>query len=224
MNFIRLFTRRPVTTIMFFSMLLMFGIYSYLNLAKDQFPDIEIPFVLVTTVYPGAGPEEVETQVTEKIEEAVASVSGLKSQESISQENLSIVVAEFELSVDPDIAENDVRSKIDQIVSDLPDDAEKPATAQYDLGAEPIAQIAVLAPRPIEEIYQLVDDKMVDRFTQIKGLAKVDVFGKKEREIIISVSSKKLEAFGLSIVDVNNMIAAFNMKLPAGRIVEGEQS
>lgn len=223
MNFIRLFTRRPVTTIMFFAMLLMFGIYSYLNLAKDQFPDIEIPFVLVTTVYPGAGPEEVETQVTEKIEEAVASVSGLKSQESISQENLSLVVAEFELSVDPDVAENDVRSKIDQIVSDLPDDAEKPATAQYDLGAEPIAQIAVLAPRSVEEIYQLVDEKMVDRFTQIKGLAKVDVFGKKEREIVISVSSKKLEAFGLSIVDVNDMIAAFNMKLPAGRIIEGEQ-
>lgn len=223
MNFIRLFTRRPVTTIMLFGMFLMFGVYAYLNLAKDQFPAVEIPYVLVTTVYPGAGPEEVETQVTKKIEEAVASVSGLKSQESISQENLSIVVAEFELSVDADIAENDVRSKLDQIVNDLPGDAHKPMTAQYDLSAMPIAQIAVLAPRPIEEIYQLVDEKMVDRFTQIQGLAKVDVFGKKEREIVIAVSSKKLEAFGLSIVDVNDMIAAFNMKLPAGRIIEGEQ-
>ena len=223
MNFIRLFTRRPVTTIMLFGMFLMFGAYSYLNLAKDQFPDVEIPFVTVTTIYPGAGPEEVETQITEKIEEAVASVSGLKSQQSISQEGLSLVIAEFELSVDGNIAENDVRSKIDQIVNDLPEDAQKPMTAQYDFSALPIAQIAVLAPRPVEEIYQLVDEKMVDRFTQIQGLAKVEVFGKKDREIVISVSAKKLEAFGLSIVDVNDMIAAFNMKLPAGRIIEGEQ-
>ena len=223
MNFVRVFTRRPVATIMLCGMMMMFGIYSYLKLSKDQFPKIDIPYVMVSTVYPGAGPEEIESQVTKKIEEAVAGVSGLKSQKSISQENLSTVVCEFELSVDGDEAESDVRSKVEQILSDLPDEVQKPIIAQRDLSALPIAQIAVIAPRPVEEIYQVVDDKMVDRFTQIQGLAKVQVSGQKEREIIVSVSSKKLEAFGLSILDVDNMISYFNMKLPAGHVVEGEQ-
>ena len=223
MNFIRLFTRRPVTTIMLFGMFIMFGFYSYMKLAKDQFPDVEVPYVVVTTVYGGAGPEEVESQVTDKIEEAVASVSGLKSQESTSMEGLSLVVAEFELSIDPDQAENDVRSKIDTILSDLPDDADAPVTQKYDLSARPIAQLAVVAPRPVEEIYNFVDESMVDRFTQINGLARVELFGSKEREIVISVSSKKLEAFGLSITDVNSLVSSFNTKLPAGRVIEGEQ-
>ncbi|GAK48925.1 acriflavin resistance protein [Candidatus Moduliflexus flocculans] len=223
MNFVRLFTRRPVTTIMICGMMVMFGVYSYLKLSKDQFPKIDIPYVTITTIYPGAGPEEIESQVTKKIEEAVAAVSGLKSQQSISQENLSMVIAKFELSVNGDEAENDTRSKIEQILNDLPEDAEKPIVAQYDFNALPIAQIAVIAPRPVEEIYQVVDDKMIDRFTQIQGLAKVQVFGQKEREIVVSVSSKKLEAFGLSILDINNMVSYFNMKMPAGRVIEGEQ-
>ncbi len=223
MNFVRLFTRRPVTTIMLCGMMVMFGVYSYFKLSKDQFPKIDVPYVIVTTIYPGAGPEEIESQVTKKIEEAVAGVSGLKSQESISQENLSIIAAEFELSVNGDDAESDTRSKVEQILNDLPDDAQKPVIAQFDLNALPIAQIAVVAPRPVEEIYQVVDDNMIDRFMQIQGLAKVQVFGEKEREIVVSVSSKKLEAFGLSILDIDNMISYFNMKMPAGRVVEGEQ-
>ncbi len=223
MNFIRLFTRRPVTTIMVFLILLMFGAYSYTKLAKDLFPKIDIPYVLISAIYPGAGPDEVETQVTEKIEEAVASVSGLKAQNSISQESASLVMAEFELAVDPDVAENDVRSKIDQIISDLPDDADRPITAKFELGSLPIAQIAVLAPHPVEDIYRLVDESMIDRFTQINGLASVDVFGQKEREIVIAVSSEKLVSYGLSILDLNNLITAFNMKLPAGRLINNEQ-
>lgn len=224
MNFLRLFTRRPVTTIMIFGMFMLFGVYSYLKLAKDQFPKIDVPYIAVITVYPGAGPEEVETQVTEKIEEAVASVSGLKKQTSTSQDGLSMVVAEFELSVDGDLAENDVRSEIDQIINDLPSDAKKPTVAQFDLSALPIAQLAVLAPRPAEDIYQVVDEhKLMDRLTQVQGLAKVELFGKKEREIVLSVSSKRLEAFGLSILDLDNLIAAYNLKLPAGRVIEGEQ-
>lgn len=223
MNFIRLFTRRPVTTIMVFGMFLLFGGYSYFQLQKDLFPQIDVPYVTIITVYPGAGPEEVESQVTENIEEAVASVSGLDTQTSTSQEGLSLVIAAFELDVDGDVAEANVRSQVDQILNDLPDGSQKPTTAQFDLSALPIAQIAVVAGRPVEAIYQTVDNLMVDRFKQINGLAKVEVTGGKEREIIISVSSKKLEAFGLSILDVDNMISAFNMKLPAGRIIEAEQ-
>ncbi len=223
MNVIKLFTRRPVTTIMVFGMFLLFGTYSYFKLAKDQFPPVDVPWVTVITIYPGAGPEEVESQITEKIEEAVASVSGLKSQNSTSQEGLSLVAAEFELEVDGDVAEADVRSQVEQILNNLPDDAMKPTTAQFDLSALPIAQIAVVAPRPVEEIYQIVDTRIADRFKQINGLAKVEVTGGKEREIVISVPPQKLEAFGLSILDIDNMIAAFNMKLPAGRIIQGDQ-
>ncbi|MBD3306918.1 hypothetical protein GF339_10835 [candidate division KSB3 bacterium] len=223
MNVIKLFTRRPVTTIMVFGMLLLFGGYSYFQLAKAQFPPIDVPVVTVITVYPGAGPEEVESQVTKTIEEAVASVSGLKSQNSISQEGLSIVVAEFELEVEGNVAEADVRSQVDQVLNDLPEDALQPTTAQFDLNALPIGRVAVVAPQPVEEIYQVVDERIVDRFKQINGLAKVEVIGGKEREIVISVSSHKLEAFGLSILDIDNLIGAFNMKLPAGRIIEGEQ-
>lgn len=208
---------------MVFLILLMFGAYSYMKLSKDLFPKIDVPYITISTIYAGAGPEEIENQVTEKIEEAVASVSGLDSQNSISQESLSLVVAKFELNVDADVAESDVRSKIDQIINDLPDNADRPITAQFELGSLPIAQIAVLAPHPVEDIYQLVDEKMIDRLTQINGLASVDLFGEKEREIVIAVSSKKLVSYGLSILDLNSLIAAFNMKLPAGRIINNEQ-
>ena len=208
---------------MVFLILLMFGAYSYTKLAKDLFPKIDVPYVTISTIYPGAGPEEMESQVTEKIEEAVASVSGLDSQLSVSQESVSLVVAEFELAVDPDVAENDMRSKVEQIVNKLPDDANRPITAKFELGALPIAQIAVLAPHPVEDIYRLVDERIIDRLTQINGLASVDVFGRKEREIVIAVSSKKLVSYGLSILDLNGLITAFNMKLPAGRLINNEQ-
>jgi hydrophobic/amphiphilic exporter-1 (mainly G- bacteria), HAE1 family len=223
LHFIRLFTRRPVTTVMLFGMSLLFGVYSYFQLPKDLFPPVDVPWIIVTTVYPGAGPEEIESQITEKIEEAVASVSGLKSQDSISQEGVSLVAAEFELDVSGDVAEANIRSQVDQILNDLPGDAQQPIVAQFDLDALPIAQVAVIAPRPVEEIYEQVDELMVDRFKQINGLSRVGVVGGREREIVISVSSRKLEAFGLSILDIDTMIGAFNMKLPAGRIIEGDQ-
>jgi HAE1 family hydrophobic/amphiphilic exporter-1 len=223
MNFVRFFTRRPVTTVMIFLALLMFGAYGYYRMPKEQFAQVDVPYVTVITIYAGAGPEEIETQVTEKIEEAVATVSGLKQQRSISQDGVSYIVAEFEIEVSGTTAENDVRSKIDQIINDLPTGADRPITAKLEIGAKAIAQVAVVAPRPVEEIYKLADDKILDRFTQINGLASVDVFGEKEREIVISLSPKKLEAYGLSIVDVNSLIAAFNLKMPLGRVVTNEQ-
>ena len=209
--------RSVLMTMLIFAFVVM-GIFSLLGLGIDLFPEIELPYVTITTIYPGAGPEEVETLITKPIEEEVSSISGLKTVTSIAQESMSLTFLEFELGRDVDLAAIDVKDKVDAIRIDLPEDAEDPQVQKFDITAIPIINLAVSSPRPLDQLYILTDEEIKERLNRIDGLASVEITGGKEREIHVAVDRRKLQARGLSILQVVQALAQENINLPSGHI------
>ena len=212
--------RRSVMTTMAVLVFVVLGIFSYRRLAVDLLPEVEFPYVTVSTIYPGAGPEEIESQVTKKIEDAVSTISRVKRIDSTSRENLSLVVIEFELGVDVDLASIDVKDEVDAILVDLPDDVEPPVIRKFDINAMPIMELAVSSDRPLEEVYRIADDVIRDRIARVAGVAEVEIVGGKEREIQVALDRARLKAYGLSAMDVVNGVAGENLTVPVGHITE----
>ena len=221
MNLMRIFVRRPVLTTMIIFAFMVLGVYSYRRMPIELMPNIEFPFVIVTTIYPGASPGEVETQVTKKIEDAVSTIANVKTLTSVSQENLSQVFIEFELETDVDLDAIDVKDKVDAIQYTLPENAEKSAISKFDFSAYPIIEIAVSAPRPLEEIYQVADKVIRERLSRINGVAAVDITGKRQREIRVEVSPARLRAYDLTVMEIAGAIMSENVNIPAGHITRG---
>ena len=221
MGLLRIFVRRPVLTTMLLMAFIVLGIFSYNRMIIELFPNIEFPFVIVTTVYPGASPQEVESQVTKRIEDAVSTIANVKSLQSSSMENLSQVFIEFELETDVDLDAIDVKDKVDAIQSEMPENAEESIITKFDISAFPIMEIAVSAPRPLEEVYQVADKVIKERLSRIDGVASVDLTGKREREIRVEVDPDRLRAYGLSLHDVMGILVAENLNIPAGHITRG---
>ncbi|MFQ5640822.1 MAG: efflux RND transporter permease subunit [bacterium] len=213
--------KRPVLMTMVIMSFVVIGLYSYLQLAVDLTPDVDFPVVTVTTVYPGAGPKEIETLIIEKIEDEVSTISGVKHVQAVAREGVAIMIVEFEVGTDVDIAAIEVKDKIDLIKADLPDDAEDPLVSKFDINAQPVLDLAVSSPRPLAEVYRMVDDVIKDQLSRVPGVASIDIFGGKEREILISVRRDRLRAYGLSILDVVGGIAAANLDIPGGHIKQG---
>ena len=211
---------RPVMITMVVMVFVVLGFFSYRRLAIDLFPEVEFPYVTVTTVYPGAGPEEIETQVTEKIEEVVSTLSRVKRIDSISREALSLVVIEFELDTDVDLAAVDVKDEVEAILIDLPKDIEPPVIREFDINAIPIMNLAVSAARPLDEVFQIADNDIKDRLSRVGGVANIDIVGGKEREIHVALDRSRLRAYGLSVMDVVRQVASENVTLPTGHITE----
>jgi HAE1 family hydrophobic/amphiphilic exporter-1 len=223
MNLISLSVQRPVLTTMMVFALVVLGGYAYLGLSVDLFPDIDFPYVTVTTTYPGAGPDEVETQVTDRIEDAVSTLANVDQLESISRESVSFVIIRFELEADPDAAASDVRARVDAIVNDLPDGADKPIVEKFEIGSFPIVSLAVSSDRGVNAAYQVADETIRDRLSQIPGVATIDIIGGQRREIQVAVSRKKLEHYDISIGAVTAIVAAENVNIPDGRITARQQ-
>jgi len=199
------------------------GIFGYMRLSVDLFPDIDFPFVTITTLYPGAGPEEVESQITQRIEDAVSTLADIDLMESISRESVSFVIIRFELEADSDVAANDARAKVDAILNDLPTGAEKPQVQKFEMGARPIISLSVSSGRGVNQTYAVADKVMRDRLSQVSGVATVDIIGGQEREIQIAVDRRKMDYYGIPITLVAAAIAAENVNVPEGRIVETER-
>jgi HAE1 family hydrophobic/amphiphilic exporter-1 len=189
----------------------------------DLYPDIDIPYAVITTVYPGAGPEEIETLVSKPIEDAVISTNGLKNLISYSQEGISNVSLEFELGTDLDAAMADVRSKVDAIRRQLPQDAEPPVIQKLDVGAFPVLWLGISSKRPARELRELADDVIKDRLGKIAGVGAVTVTGGDIREIQVNVDKNRLEAYGLTINQIVQALSLGNLNLPSGRITEGRR-
>ncbi|MEW6413370.1 MAG: efflux RND transporter permease subunit [Candidatus Zixiibacteriota bacterium] len=215
--------RRPVFATMMIGALLVVGAFSYTQLPVELMPDVDFPFVIVNTVYPGASAEAVETDVTETIEEAVNTISGVRHIQSRSREGFSNVVVEFELDVDGAQAAQDVREKVATIRGDLPEDIEEPLIIQYDNDAFPILSLAITGSRPPRDITQLIKDRIKPRLEVISGVGNVEIVGGFEREILVSLNPQRMESYGVSINDVQGAIAAANMELPGGRIDESSR-
>jgi HAE1 family hydrophobic/amphiphilic exporter-1 len=218
MNALATWVRRPVLTTMAVFALVVLGGYAYLGLSVDLFPDVDFPYVTVTTIYPGAGPEEIETQVTDRIEDAVSTIADVDLLESISRESVSFVIIRFDLEADGDDAANDVRARVELILNDLPDGTEKPIVEKFEIGSFPIVSLAVSSDQGVNAAYKFADQTMRDRLAQISGVATIDIIGGQEREIQIAVDRKKLEHYGISIGMVSALIAAENVNIPEGRI------
>ena len=212
--------KKPVLATMVILVFVVLGFFSFQRLSIDLMPEIDLPFVTITIIYPGAGPKEVESQITELIEEEAISVSNVKRVESYSQENVSIVMIEFELEVDVDIAAIEVKDKVDAIRFKLPRDAEAPSIVKFDIGASPIMDLAVSGALPLEEIFELTDKTIKDQLARVDGVASIGIVGGKEREIQVNLSKEKLRGYGLSIMNIVQTVATSNLSIPAGRITQ----
>ena len=218
MTFFRTMVGRPVLTTMLVVVLVVMGFYSYTHLVVELMPRIDFPVIVVTTVYPGAAPKEVETQVTEKLEDEIATLASIEELTSESLESLSQIVVQFALDKDQDQAAIDVEDKVDVVLADLPDDIDDPVITKFDLAGAPVVDLAVSGPRPLPELYELVDARIEDRLSRVDGVAAVDIIGGQQREIQVTVAPERLRPYGLSLLDVLGVLARGNLNVPVGHI------
>ncbi len=214
---------RPVLMTMVIMSFVVVGLFSLSRLGIDNFPKIDLPYVVASIIYPGAGPEEMESQVAELIEEEVSAIGGLKHVTSISQEGLALIIMEFDLEMDVDLVAIDVKDKIDQIRQDLPEDIWDPIIQKFDPASMPIINLAISSPRPLDETYRLADETVKTGLSRVRGLAEIQLTGGLEREIQVNLSRRKLRAYNVSAQLVSALIAAENLNIPAGRITEGRK-
>jgi HAE1 family hydrophobic/amphiphilic exporter-1 len=213
--------RRPVFATMLILGLVVLGLDSYRKLGVDFFPKIEFPIVTVTTTLRGAAPEEVESQISKRIEEAVNTIEGIDDLSSLSAEGISIVTVQFVLEKDVDVAAQEVRDKVNGILSQLPRDADLPIVEKVALDAAPVINVAVSAPRDLREITRLVDDRIKKNLESVSGVGQVRFVGDRTRQIQIWLDGDRLHAYNLNIDQIRAAIAAQNVEIPGGRIDQG---
>src|SRR5688572_20354041 len=194
--------RRPVFATMLILSLTVVGIFSFNSLGVDLFPKIDLPTITVTVINPGASPQEIETEITDKIEGAVNTVSGIDELRSTSVEGVSQVFITFLLEKNADIAAQEVRNKVDLIVNELPVTAEQPTVQKLDTDAAPVLRIAVSAPRSLREVTDIADKQIKQRIEAISGVGQVEIIGGRQREIEVWVDPDKMRAFNVTAADV----------------------
>ncbi len=212
--------RRPVFILMVVAGLIVMGLNSCGKMKLESNPKVDFPFVTVFTVYAGAGPAEIETQVTKKIEDAVASVNGVKTITSSSQEGQSAVSIEFNLGVLSDVAAADVREKISAVRGNLPTDAEEPIVSKFDVQSQPILYYGITGKRPSRELRDLADNVIKQRLAKVEGVAAVTITGGDVREINIGVHKDRLDAYGITVQQLVSLIQANNLNFPVGHVIE----
>ena len=215
--------RRPVFTIILSAMLILFGAISWSRLGVDLFPKVESPFVSVSTLYVGADPEVVESRVIEPIEDAVSTISGVKKITSIGVESYAVVMIEFNLDIDADVAAQDVRERIAKIQQDLPSDAELPVVEKFQIGAAPVISLVLTAPlgESPARITHVADKQVKAQIQQLPGVGSVDIIGKQEREIHVIADPAKLRTFGLTLPDIQMAVGYGNLDVPGGHVTSG---
>jgi hydrophobic/amphiphilic exporter-1 (mainly G- bacteria), HAE1 family len=213
--------RRPVFTTMLIMALLVLGMASYVNLGVDLFPKIEFPFVTVTTTLRGASPEEVETQVSKRIEEAINTISGIDELRSISAEGVSMVWVTFVLEKDPDVGAQEVRDKVAGVLRQLPRDVDPPVVEKLSTDASPVINIVASSPRDPRETTKLVDDNLKKNLESLSGVGQVRFVGDRTRMINVWLDGDKLSAYNLNIDQVRMALAAQNVEVPGGLLDQG---
>jgi HAE1 family hydrophobic/amphiphilic exporter-1 len=212
--------RRPIAMSCLIIGLTLLGINSYRKMGLELMPKMDVPYITVTTIYPGATPEQIETDVAKRIEDQVVTIDGLKHVSSACMENVCQTLLEFELDVDVDIAATDVREKLDLIKADFPQDVEDPKILKFDINAKAVINLALTGDVPLDELYDFADNTLRDRITVLSGVADVELIGGAEREVHVSLDRDKLAAKGLSSSDVVQVIQNAVRIIPSGRIQE----
>lgn len=210
--------KRPSIIIVLFIILTLGGLFSYQQMGYELVPKFEVNVISISTIYPGASPSEVENAVTKKIEDAVSSLENVKDIEAKSLEGVSIVIIRLNDNADVNFLLTDAQRKINAIANDLPDDAKEPSLDKFSLDDIPIMNLSVTSNLTEKELYDLLDQKIQPVFARIDGVAKVDLIGGEQREIQISVNPDKAKGYGLTINQVQQIVAMSNMDFPTGSI------
>jgi len=215
--------KRPAAVSMFFLAIAVLGALLYGRLPVDLLPAMDWPWVVVVTVWPGAGPQEVESMVSKPLEDAVISINKLKHVRSYSNEGVSVVVLEFDMSADVDVVTQETQRMVNSARLSLPDDILEPTLFKADLGQLPVMQVAISSDMPGTELHALVSREIVPRLQQIPGVGQVQISGAEEREIQIAIDPDKLRSHGLTLSEINQIIGIDNLDVPAGKIYSNSQ-
>ncbi len=215
--------RRPVFATMLILSLVVVGTFSYFSLGVDLFPKVDIPTVQILVSDPGASPEEVETEITKKVEDSVNTISQVDELRSTSSEGQSLVIITFDLSKNGDVAAQEVQNKVNLIANDLPTTAKQPVIQKMDPDATPVMQIAVSAPRSLRDLTMIADKLIKQKLENAKGVGEVRIVGGAKREIHVLVDPDKLRSYNLTITDVFNALKSQNLELPGGSLKQGER-
>ena len=213
--------RRPVFATMLILALVVVGGFSYFSLGVDLTPKVDVPTVSVTVVNPGATAEEIETDITKRIEDAVNTISDIDDVRSTSVQGLSTVVVSFSLDKNGDVGAQEIRDKVATTLPDLPETAEAPVIQKFDPDATPIMQLVVSGTRPLREVTEIADKQIKQRLENVKGVGEIRLVGGLKREIRVWVDPERMRAYGLSITDVANALRQQNVELPAGSVTQG---
>jgi hydrophobic/amphiphilic exporter-1 (mainly G- bacteria), HAE1 family len=213
--------RRPVFAAMLVLALVVVGAVAYFDLGVNRFPAVDLPTVMVRTSLPGAAPEDVESEITEEIEEAVNTVEGIRTLRSISSNGSSIVIAEFDLSRNVDTAAQDVRDRVQGVLRRLPEGVDPPIIAKQDNDDRPVLTVALSAERSIRELSEIADKVVRPQLERSSGIGEVRIVGGQERSINVWIDADRLAAYGLPITAVRDAIAEQNANIPGGNVTRG---
>ncbi len=215
--------RRPVFATMMIAAIVVFGVVLYGRLSVDLYPDVNFPVVTVTVIYPGAGPETMESQVADPIEEAVNSLSGVRTLRSSSVESVTTVILDFDLDVDVGTATQEVRDRIATIQDQLPAGAEVPIVQKFDIGASPIMQLALHGSTDEAVLLRYAEEQLKPELERVSGVGQVDVVGGRAREMHVWLRPDALRSYGLTVHEIVQALRAQNLDLPGGRVERGGQ-
>jgi HAE1 family hydrophobic/amphiphilic exporter-1 len=213
--------KRPVLALMIIATLVVAGVTAFPQLGVDRFPNIDLPTVYVRTSYPGAASEEVESEVTQVVEDAVATVAGIEELRSISNDGTSFVIITFALDRNIDAAVQDVRDSISGVSNRLPREVDPPVVSKSDLDSSPILTLAVSGPRTANELYFYAERYVKGIIESAGGVGQVTIAGAADRAIQVQVDANRLAAYGMSILQVRDALVQQNTEVPGGRVDEG---
>ena len=223
MKFAQTFIKHHVMTILLYILVVVFGFYSFQNLPLALMPSMEVPAAVVYATYPGAGPEDIEQQVTKKLEDAVAGLSGLDTLQSTSSENMAMLVIRFTNDTDMDQAMTDLRDKVAQVKSQLPDDASDPTVMSIDIDSMPVVSVA-LRGNDLASLQSIAEDEIQPALERLDGVASVDISGGYEQEIAVHTDASRLKGYNLTISSIGQQLGADNIAIPGGDLDNGSQT
>ena len=224
MTLTELSIKRPSFIIVVFSILIGGGILSYNQLSYELLPDFSPPLLTVTTTYPGASPSTVESQVSKPLEDALSGLENISEVTSFSLDNASIVLLEYKASADVDVALEDAQRKINNVLNNLPDGASTPVVAKIEPNASPVLQVSAVSKNMDErDFMELMDDQILPQIKQTKGVAEVQVIGGERRAFRVNVDKDKMKAYGISLAQINQVIASSNVEFPTGKVKNNDE-
>jgi len=216
--------KRPVFATVLILSLTVIGAFSFTRLGVDRFPKVDFPTVLITTVQPGAAPEQIETEISDKIEEAVNTISGIDELRSVSSEGISQVVVSFVLDKDTNVAAQEVRDKVNGVLPLLPKTIQQPRVDKFDPDAAPVLSLALSAGKPVRDITEYADKVLRRQLESVNGVGQVLILGGRQRQINIWLDADRLRAYNLTVTDVSRALQSQNIEIPGGRVDQGAQS